>query len=193
MRTIRLILLGLLLGVALPTVAQKHSKTKSKSPVSVAASATRPGEYWENQLIYEENKEPAVATFYPYSSRLMSLNGEWHFRWVSAPEERPGEKEFYGDSADVSSWDTITVPSCWEMKGYGRPMYINVDYPFKDNPPYVATNIKGIGKNPVGSYRRTFTLPDSWKDQRVFVHFDGGLYLGKRPVCRLYARSEQRC
>ena len=54
MRTIRLILLGLLLGVALPTVAQKHSKTKSKSPVSVAASATRPGEYWENQLIYEE-------------------------------------------------------------------------------------------------------------------------------------------
>ena len=102
MRTIRLILLGLLLGVALPTVAQKHSKTKSKSPVSVAASATRPGEYWENQLIYEENKEPAVATFYPYatesemrsdrlfyrtpiyglpthSSRLMSLNGEWRF------------------------------------------------------------------------------------------------------------------
>lgn len=196
MKAIRLILLGLLLGGTLPTVAQKDSNTKSKSPVSVAASATRPGEYWENQLIYEENKEPAVATFYPYatesemrsdrlfyrtpiyglpthSSRLMSLNGEWRFRWVSAPEERPGEKEFYGDSADVSSWDTITVPSCWEMKGYGRPMYINVDYPFKDNPPYVATNIKGIGKNPVGSYRRTFTLPDSWKDQRVFVHFDG--------------------
>ena len=29
-------------------------------------------------------------------------------------------------------------------------------------------------KNPVGSYRRNFTLPENWKDgRRVFIHFDG--------------------
>lgn len=152
-----------------------------------------PSTYWEDQTVFEENKEPGHATYIPYasgeemradafyktpwtvpaSSRVMSLNGVWKFNFVEAPENRPGEQEFYGDQADVSTWDTISVPSCWEMKGYDKPMYINVQYAFPDNPPYVSTNINGVGKNPVGSYRRTFTLPKDWEDQRVFVHFDG--------------------
>ena len=152
-----------------------------------------PSNYWEDETIYEENKEPGHATYMPYasveemradefyktpwttpqSSRVLSLNGVWKFNFVGAPEERPGEETFYGDKADVSEWDTISVPSCWEMKGYDKPMYINVNYAFADNPPYVSTNINGVGKNPVGSYRRTFTLPEDWADKRVFVHFDG--------------------
>lgn len=152
-----------------------------------------PSTYWEDQTVYEENKEPGHATYMPYasveemraadfyktpwlnpeSSRVLSLNGVWKFNFVGAPEDRPGEDTFYGDQADVSEWDTISVPSCWEMKGYDKPMYINVQYAFPDNPPYVSTNISGVGKNPVGSYRRTFTLPEDWADQRVFVHFDG--------------------
>lgn len=152
-----------------------------------------PSTYWEDQTVYEENKEPGHATYMPYasveemraadfyktpwlnpeSSRVLSLNGVWKFNFVGAPEDRPGEEAFYGDKADVSAWDTISVPSCWEMKGYDKPMYINVQYAFPDNPPYVSTNINGVGKNPVGSYRRTFTLPEDWADQRVFVHFDG--------------------
>ena len=152
-----------------------------------------PSNYWEDQTVYEENKEPGHATYMPYasveemradefyqtpwttpkSSRVLSLNGVWKFNFVGAPENRPGEDSFYGDQADVSDWDTISVPSCWEMKGYDKPMYVNVNYAFADNPPYVSTNINGVGKNPVGSYRRTFTLPEDWEDQRVFVHFDG--------------------
>lgn len=152
-----------------------------------------PSNYWEDETVYEENKEPGHATYMPYasaeemradefyktpwttpqSSRVLSLNGVWKFNFVGAPEERPGEETFYGDKADVSEWDTISVPSCWEMKGYDKPMYINVNYAFADNPPYVSTNINGVGKNPVGSYRRTFTLPEDWADKRVFVHFDG--------------------
>lgn len=152
-----------------------------------------PSNYWEDQSVYEENKEPGHATYMPYasaaemradefyqtpwttpkSSRVLSLNGVWKFNFVGAPEERPGEDTFYGDKADVSEWDTISVPSCWEMKGYDKPMYINVQYAFPDNPPYVSTSINGVGKNPVGSYRRTFNLPEDWADKRVFVHFDG--------------------
>lgn len=152
-----------------------------------------PSTYWEDQTIYEENKEPGHATYTPYASkeemradafyktpwvtpsstRYMSLNGVWKFNFVGSPDQRPGEADFYADKADVSKWDTISVPSCWEMKGYDKPMYINVNYAFADNPPYVSTNISGVGSNPVGSYRRTFTLPEDWADKRVFVHFDG--------------------
>lgn len=160
---------------------------------TLAFSEESPLNHWEDQTFFEENKEPGHATYMPYptvesmrgdafyqtpwvapaSSRVLSLNGVWKFNFVGSPEERPGEETFYGDQADVSDWDTISVPSCWEMKGYDKPMYINVQYAFPDNPPFVSTNINGVGRNPVGSYRRTFDLPEDWADKRVFVHFDG--------------------
>ena len=57
------------------------------------------------------------------------------------------------------------------MSGFGKPLYINVDYPFTDNPPYVTMR-KGLD-NSVGSYRRNFTLPEGWENERVLLHFDG--------------------
>src|SRR5574344_552110 len=112
----------------------------------------------------------------PTSSEVMSLNGNWKFKFVDRPELRPGASDFYADNADVSSWAEIKVPSCWEMEGYDTPIYTNVEYPFYDNPPFIRmqSNYNGqYGPNPVGSYRTTFTLPDNWKDKRTFIHFDG--------------------
>lgn len=151
------------------------------------------GDYWENQQIYEENKEAARATFIPYSSTdamkadvnygkpwltpekadYLSLNGTWKFNLVPKPSERPGEDDFWGNDADVSAWDNIEVPSCWEMKGYDLPLYVNVEYAFLNNPPYIKNKVPGVGDNPVGSYRRTFTLPQGWDKKNVFLHFDG--------------------
>ncbi len=151
------------------------------------------GNVWENQTFFEENKEPAHATFIPYTSTeamksdanyekpwltpdnadYISLNGVWKFNMVPDPSSRPGKSDFWGNDADVSDWDDIDVPSCWEMKGYDLPMYINVEYAFLDNPPYVVNTVAGVGDNPVGSYRRTFTLPEGWDDKNVFLHFDG--------------------
>lgn len=149
--------------------------------------------HWEDQTFYEENKERAHATFIPYASvdqmkadepyyskpwttptkaQYLSLNGVWNFKFVSSPEDRPLE-DFYGDEVDASKWDTISVPSCWEMKGYDKPLYVNVEYPFADMPPYIFCKVDGIGANPVGSYRRTFDLPEGWDTQRVFFHSDG--------------------
>lgn len=151
-------------------------------------------EDWENETVFAVNKETGRATFTPYPSveamkadssyrrqwlrpdspDYMLLNGKWKFNWVKQPSERPAD--FYRTSYDVSQWDEIDVPSCWEMKGYGTPIYTNITYPYRNNPPF----IQGQGgyltehePNPVGSYKRTFVLPESWEGQPVFVHFDG--------------------
>ncbi len=151
---------------------------------------------WEDETVFAINKEDPVATYMPYSSTelmkadarfdqpwltatqadMLDLNGVWYFKYVPEPSQRPME-EFYGDDADVSDYDTISVPSCWEMKGYDEPIYVNVGYPFADNPPYIQVSSSytnaGMGANPVGSYRREFTLPDGWEDKEVFVNFEG--------------------
>ncbi|NOZ57711.1 MAG: DUF4981 domain-containing protein [Calditrichaeota bacterium] len=134
---------------------------------------------WENPEIFGINKEPPHATLMPYATLeealraereaspfYESLNGKWKFHWVRTPEERP--VDFYKPDFDVSSWDEIPVPSNWQMLGYGKPIYTNVRYPFPKNPPYIDHSY-----NPVGSYRREFTVPSEWAGRQVFIHFDG--------------------
>ena len=168
-------------------------KNGDNSKFFFTVAAGPKGNYWEDQSVYEENKETAHATFIPYTSTeamksdvnynkawltpekadYLSLNGTWKFNLVPEPSARPGEDEFWGNDADVSAWDNIDVPSCWEMKGYDLPLYVNVEYAFLNNPPYVKNKVEGVGDNPVGSYRRTFTLPKGWEAKNVFLHFDG--------------------
>ena len=146
---------------------------------------------WEDETFFEENKEPGHAWYIPYATskamksddryhrpwldaknaEVLSLNGIWNLNYVDSPAQRPGKDDFWGDQADVSNWDTITVPSCLEMKGYGKPYYINVNYAFADNPPFIS--MKNGLTNSVASYRRTFTLPEGWNEKRIFLHFDG--------------------
>lgn len=153
------------------------------------------GADWENAKVYERNKERAHATYMPYPStkamkadaqrydkpwldptgaNYLSLNGTWKLRWSEgAKPVLLGKDDFWGDgvSTEGAAWNDITVPSCLEMNGYGLPMYVNVDYPFEDQQPYVR--MKAGLKNSVGSYRRDFTLPVGWENKRVFLHFDG--------------------
>ena len=51
--------------------------------------------------------------------------------------ELPGDADFWGNDVDMAKWDTITVPSCLEMKGYGQPNYINEQTPIQDNYPLI--------------------------------------------------------
>jgi beta-galactosidase/beta-glucuronidase len=160
------------------------------------------GKYeWENEQIFAVNKEPGHNTSIPFpdveslkagdyfdkpwetpvSAYYQSLNGNWKFHWVKQPSERPSG--FYQPGYDVSSWDEIPVPSNWEMQGYGTPIYTNVTYPFKNQPSLILPQ-KGFTNekepNPVGSYRRNFTIPSDWKDKEIFLHFNGvysGIYV----------------
>ncbi|MEI7502137.1 MAG: glycoside hydrolase family 2 TIM barrel-domain containing protein, partial [Paludibacter sp.] len=96
-----------------------------------------------------------------------NLNGNWKFQWSPTPDQRP--KDFYKTNFDVTNWKEISVPSNWELKGYGIPIYTNITYPFPKNPPYIDHS-----DNPVGSYRRNFELPANWNNRRVYLHFEGG-------------------
>lgn len=156
------------------------------------------GIYWQDEKVFEQNKEKGHATYIPYqstdamradaryqrawldptqSTRWMSLNGTWKLKWnfLGDDNNMPGE-EFYGDNVNASSWKDIPVPGCVEMYGFGTPYYINVDYPFADNPPYISMR-NNVEDNSVSSYRRNFTLPEGWEDERVLLHFDG-IYSG---------------
>ncbi|MEE8573384.1 MAG: glycoside hydrolase family 2 TIM barrel-domain containing protein, partial [Gemmatimonadota bacterium] len=120
---------------------------------------------------------PARATFIPFADKasalsrdpgrspfVQSLNGPWKFHWVSDPADRP--PDFFRADFDDGSWDEIPVPSNWELLGYGIPIYTDIPYPFPPDPPRVPDHW-----NPVGSYRRSFTVPDDWAGMQVFVHF----------------------
>ena len=141
----------------------------------------RNNDEWRNQLVNSVNRLPARATSYSYQSaaealsmdreqaKVISLNGEWKFRFANDVSEAPND--FYKSSFNVSSWDNITVPGCWEMFGYGYPHYTNIRYPFPYTPPIINRN------NPVGSYVREFEVPDGWDNGRIVLHF-GGVYSG---------------
>ncbi len=166
-----------------------------KTVPKVSAEAPFDESWVENEKVFEHWKQKAHATFIPYSSTalmqkddcykypwlepkhadVLSLNGNWKFHYTADRSKgRPGKDDFYADNADVSGWDNIRVPLNWEMAGYDVPVYNNVGYPFHNNPPFIKAFDDNFDKNPVGSYRRNFTLPENWKDgRRVFIHFDG--------------------
>ncbi|MFG0289455.1 MAG: glycoside hydrolase family 2 TIM barrel-domain containing protein, partial [Rhodopirellula sp. JB044] len=105
-----------------------------------------------------------------------SLNGDWKFNWSKDPSERP--QDFFQNDFDVSGWDDIPVPSNWQLQGYGVPLYTNMKYPFHVDPPRVMgkppkhfTNYSQ--RNPVGSYRREFNVPESWDGRKIYVQFNG--------------------
>ena len=150
--------------------------------MAAATGQQQPVPEWENPKIFSVNAEAMHATFIPFpdeasafkndkksSPFYQSLNGPWKIRWVTKPADRP--VEFYKPDYDVSSWKEIPVPSNLEFQGYGIPIYVNSSYewvkpPAQPDPPHVPHDY-----NPVGSYKRTFTIPDSWKGMEVFVHF----------------------
>ncbi|MFX0098432.1 MAG: glycoside hydrolase family 2 TIM barrel-domain containing protein [Candidatus Hodarchaeota archaeon] len=148
---------------------------------------------WENSEMIGQNKEPAHATLIPYpdiesaqekpnytehernynSPYYQTLDGNWKFHWVNKPADRPAD--FYKVDYDVKGWDDIPVPSNWQLQGYGIPIYTNVRYPYsvkKDKLPEPSIDHE---YNPVGSYRREFTVPEEWlkSKRQIFIHFDG--------------------
>lgn len=152
-----------------------------------------------NQNKVSDYKEDAHATFIPYASveqmkadathyaepwqqpdetkaEYINLNGTWKFKYVAGTSSGPGSSEFQAKDYNDSGWDDIRVPLSWEMANYGKPVYTNVGYPFSNNPPNANSGMSQYGvtdHNATGFYRRTINIPATWKDKRVFVHFDG--------------------
>mgnify|MGYP000828447550 FL=1 len=158
---------------------------------SLPQTAKAQNNEWENPAKYEWNKERPHADFRLYeqsedavndkprkSSWQHSLNGVWKF--IYAPTIAASIKDFYRIDLPDSNWDTITVPSNWEIQGFGEPIIRNIQYVFSSNPPYIDVD------NPVGTYRRTFTVPRNWQEREVFLHF--GSISG---YARIYVNGQQ--
>ncbi|HOP05125.1 MAG TPA: glycoside hydrolase family 2 TIM barrel-domain containing protein [Tenuifilaceae bacterium] len=133
---------------------------------------------WQNPEIIQQNKLSAHSLLVPFenepqfnalneiSSSYMLLNGNWNFLFLTNPLEAPAD--FFQSSYNDSGWDTISVPSNWQTKGYGTPIYINQRHPFPVNPPKVPNE-----GNETGLYRTKFQVPENWKDNKVILHFAG--------------------
>jgi beta-galactosidase len=134
--------------------------------------------YIENTSVFELNQEDGHVPLVPYStvdealrnnkagsSAFLSLNGTWKFHFANTPDGTP--ENFFEENFNDKQWDTIHVPSNWEMQGFGDPLFRNVQTPFPPDPPRVPGEY-----NPTGSYRRVFNLPGSFKDKEVFLRME---------------------
>lgn len=174
-------------------------------PLHVIAQDSRQAE-WNNEQISGVNKEEACQVAIPFADEqqaitsvieespyYVTLNGTWKFHWVADPKDRP--TDFYRSDYDVSQWDNIKVPATWQIeavrhnKNWDKPLYCNTIYPFCERghvewpnviQPRPADYTFATMPNPVGSYRRDFILPESWKGRDVFIRFNGveaGFYI----------------
>ncbi|MCM1484005.1 MAG: DUF4981 domain-containing protein [Muribaculaceae bacterium] len=169
--------------------------TKFTCAAALAMSASlalqaQTGKEWQTIDAYRDGQIDPHALVVPYrtgdvkaisemefdkSPYYLNLNGKWKFKWTKNPANRP--EGFQNPEFDVTSWDEITVPGNWERQGYGTAVYTNTTYEFdsewagfkKDWPNVPQTN------NEVGSYRRTFTVPDSWDGRRVVLCLEGAI------------------
>ncbi|HVN57551.1 MAG TPA: glycoside hydrolase family 2 TIM barrel-domain containing protein [Bacteroidales bacterium] len=134
--------------------------------------------YIENPAILDINQEEGHTIVIPYNSAAdamsgdksrspgyLSLNGRWKFHFFDIPEKVP--LNFFDPKFDDSAWDTIHVPSNWEMQGYGDPLFRNIATPFHADPPHVPREY-----NPTGAYRRFFSVPPGWKGKQVFLRME---------------------
>ena len=158
---------------------------------------------WESPTELSLNKEQPKAWFFTFANEenarkvlpenseyYKSLDGTWSFNWVKAPWERP--VDFFRTDFDASAWDKVEVPMNWNVYGlqpdgsqkYGTPIYVNQPVIFKHQvavgdwkggvmrePAQHHTTYKF--RNEVGSYRRTFTVPENWDGRQVYINFDG--------------------
>lgn len=133
---------------------------------------------WQDPTIIQVNRELARTYYIPFGSckdalayhkgtspyyRL--LNGAWKFSYHDSFINAPSD--FHELSFNSDNWTTLPVPSNWQLHGYDKPHYTNVNYPFPVNPPYVPN------ENPTGLYIKEFTLPANWNEKQIFINFEG--------------------
>ncbi len=134
----------------------------------------------KNPLFYGENRIAAHSDHKYYLSEAefvqniqslkQSLDGVWKFRYAKNMEDAPDD--FFKNDTDCRSWDDIRVPAHIQLEGYGKPQYVNVQYPW-DGHEVVEPGEIPTRFNPTASYVKYFTVPAQFVGKRVFVSFQG--------------------
>jgi beta-galactosidase len=103
-------------------------------------------------------------------SLRLALDGRWKFAYAQNTAERPDG--FEQPTYDCSGWDEIEVPGHIQLQGYGKPQYVNTQYPWDGHenpiPPQIPQR-----NNPVGSYITRFSIPKAWAGSRITLIFHG--------------------
>ncbi|MFJ3492756.1 glycoside hydrolase family 2 TIM barrel-domain containing protein [Streptomyces sp. NPDC086091] len=176
----------LLEGSAAVLGALALSASTPSRPAGAAPAAATPE--WNGHIdVFRIGTEPPHTTLMPYadlaqaltadrtrSPYRLDLDGTWRFAYAERPADR--DADFHRTDLDDSGWETIPVPSVWQLHGHDRPIYLNITYPYwgpnglgeEPQPPAAPTRY-----NPVGQYRRTFTVPGEWAGRRTVLHFEG--------------------
>jgi beta-galactosidase len=134
--------------------------------------------YIENPHLLHEGCEENRAYYIPYkntkpdflgkrlgSDRITVLSGKWSFRYFE--DIRDFNFKWPVTGAVPYAADDIEVPSCWEIKGYGKHHYVNVKYPIPYDPPYVPD------LNPCGYYERSFEIKARNLSLTQYLYFEG--------------------
>jgi beta-galactosidase len=122
-------------------------------------------EYPRTSFMTYDIREQAIKTEFIESKYYQSLNGIWKFRYSSSFQKLPGSIEEI--SSENQQWHDIRVPGNWEVQGFGIPIYTNLGYEFQPRnptPPLLPD------ENPVGVYKREFSIPENWQDRNIFLH-----------------------
>jgi beta-galactosidase len=160
----------------------------SSGPLAGRGHAAEGAPEWNGAIdLFRVGTQPPHTTLMPYANTgqalaadrtrspyRLSLDGTWKFAYADRPADR--DTDFYRTDVDDTDWDTLPVPSVWQVHGYDFPIYVNITYPWwgpnglgeEAQPPAAPTRY-----NPVGQYRRTFTVPKDWSGRRTFLHFEG--------------------
>lgn len=160
----------------------------SSGPLAGRGHAAEGAPEWNGAIdLFRVGTQPPHTTLMPYanvgqalaadrtrSPYRLSLDGKWKFAYADRPADR--DTDFHRTDVDDTGWDNIPVPSVWQVHGYDFPIYVNITYPWwgpnglgeEAQPPAAPTRY-----NPVGQYRRTFTVPKDWSGRRTFLHFEG--------------------
>ncbi|MCB0954582.1 MAG: DUF4981 domain-containing protein [Ilumatobacter sp.] len=102
-------------------------------------------------------------------ARRQPLDGVWGFSFYEHPDAVPADAVAPG----VASPDAVEVPGNWTLQGPfdggldDHPHYTNVQMPFPGPPPALPE------RQPVGVYRRRFSVPRAWRGQQVVLHVGG--------------------
>lgn len=126
--------------------------------------------YYENLHILHvgtvENRCYYVPQDENGKERCRSLNGEdWEFAYYPCVEKVPDD--FYRTPEAPDGFMSMEVPSCWQMKGFDQKQYVNSQYPFPFDPPFVPD------LNPCGAYRKMFEMTAEESTMRQFLYFEG--------------------
>jgi beta-galactosidase len=171
-----------------------------------ATAAAQTGDEWDNPSVTSLNRQQAHTVALPMSSEAdvarndpalspyyQSLDGVWKFKWVNTPSK--ATEAMCAKDCDDAGWTSIDVPSSWQVWGlhhnmsWDKPLYCNVAYPFAFNETTYSVMASRPGwytynssmPNPVGTYRRKFSLTSDWlAGHSVYVRFNGvghGYYL----------------